>query len=89
MNEMEKSVAVDDNCDGLADGPFQESVTQDVGECVVYEICVTNTGDQDISDIEITDPLLGTFTIPGPLAPGQTECLNVPVPVPAPEAGAP
>jgi hypothetical protein len=47
-------VALDDNCDGAADGPFGENVTQDAGECVVYKICVTNTGEQALNGTGVT-----------------------------------
>jgi uncharacterized repeat protein (TIGR01451 family) len=52
--EITKTVALDDNCDGAADGPFGENVTQDAGECVVYKICVTNTGEQALNGTGVT-----------------------------------
>ena len=63
-----KTVAPDDGsgggtaCDGTADGPFVESVTVDKTSCVVYEICVTNTGQQllDGNGVKVSDPVLGT-----------------------------
>src|SRR2546427_438585 len=77
-----KTVAPDDgsgggtSCDGVADGPFVESVTVDATSCVVYNICVTNTGQQvlDANGVKVDDPVLGTVnfdfgTIPVGAAP--------------------
>ena len=77
-----KTVAPDDgsgggtSCDGVADGPFVENVTVNVTSCVVYEICVTNTGQQvlDANGVKVSDPVLGTVnfdfgTIPVGAAP--------------------
>ncbi|HEU5179235.1 MAG TPA: DUF4215 domain-containing protein [Candidatus Polarisedimenticolia bacterium] len=63
-----KTVAPDDGsgggtaCDGTADGPFVEAVTVDQKTCVVYQICVTNTGQQvlDGNGVKVSDPVLGT-----------------------------
>jgi cysteine-rich repeat protein len=63
-----KTVAPDDGsgggtaCDGVADGPFAENVTVDDTSCVVYQICVTNTGQQvlDGNGVKVSDPVLGT-----------------------------
>src|SRR2546425_770483 len=79
---INKTVAVDDGsgggtaCDGVADGPFVESVTVDATSCVVYNICVTNTGQQvlDANGVKVDDPVLGTVnfdfgTIPVGAAP--------------------
>jgi cysteine-rich repeat protein len=63
-----KTVAPDDGsgggtaCDGVADGPFVEAVTVDQTTCVVYQICVTNTGLQDLNGngVKVSDPVLGT-----------------------------
>jgi len=35
--------------------PFSNSVTQDATECVVYQICVNNTGGQDLTGVIVTD----------------------------------
>src|SRR5262249_48395157 len=43
--KVDKTVALDTNCDGVADDPvngFKKSVTQDSTKCVVYQICATN-----------------------------------------------
>src|SRR6266404_6088248 len=52
---IEKTVAKDDNCDGTADSAFSDSVTQDSSKCVVYQICVNNTGAQDLTGVMVTD----------------------------------
>ena len=76
--DLEKTVALDDNCDGVPNGPFQEQVDQDINECVVYQVCVHNTGQQALDNVVITDPELGiTVTIPS-VAPGATECRLLP-----------
>jgi cysteine-rich repeat protein len=62
-------------CDGVADGPFVESVTVDQTTCVVYQICVTNTSFLVTSDVKVSDPVLGTVNLDyGTIAPGQTVC---------------
>ncbi len=66
-----KTVAPDDGtgggtaCDGTADGPFVESVTVDQTTCVVYQICVTNTGSQVLNSngVKVSDPVLGTVNL--------------------------
>jgi len=60
-------------CDGIADGPFVENVTVDAAACVVYNICVTNTGEQvlDASGVTVSDAHLGVVdytSVPLPLA---------------------
>src|SRR5262249_28387341 len=65
-----KTVAVDDGsggaghtaCDGIPDGNFGENVTVNDTSCVVYQICVTNTGNQvlDGNGVKVSDPVLGT-----------------------------
>jgi hypothetical protein len=78
-------VALDDNCDGTADGPFGESVTQDAGECVVYEICVTNTAaDQTLENVVLNDADIGIVDFPvEDLSPGETQCFFVASEIPA------
>jgi hypothetical protein len=66
-----KTAAPDDGvgggtaCDGVADGPFAENVTVDQKTCVVYQICVTNTGLQvlDSNGVKVSDPVLGTVNL--------------------------
>src|SRR5262249_57835883 len=61
---IDKKVAVDDGsgggtaCDGTADGLFVESVTVNETACVVYQICVTNTGAQTLNTtgVKVHDP---------------------------------
>jgi hypothetical protein len=89
--EITKNVALDDNCDGTADGAFSPSVLQDQGECVVYEICVTNTSDgnpgdhpQVIEGVLVDDNDIGiTGADFGDLDPGEEVCKLVPSEVPA------
>ena len=78
-----KTVAPDDGsgggtaCDSVPDGPFGESVTVDQTTCVVYEICVNNTGDQVLNGngVKVGDPVLGTVNLDyGTINPGQTIC---------------
>jgi cysteine-rich repeat protein len=82
-----KTVAPDDGsgggtaCDGVADGPFVESVTVDQTTCVVYQICVTNTGLQVLNSngVKVGDPVLGTVNLDfGTIAPGATVCKQAP-----------
>ena len=53
---IEKTVAQDDDCNGTADDPssWAPSVTQDRDKCVVYRICVENTGTEDLSGITVS-----------------------------------
>jgi hypothetical protein len=82
-----KTVAPDDGsgggtaCDGVADGPFVESVTVDQTTCVVYQICVTNTGSQVLNSngVKVSDPVLGTVNLDfGTIAPGVEVCKQAP-----------
>ena len=82
-----KTVAPDDGggggtaCDGVADGAFVENVTVDQTTCVVYQICVTNTGQQilDGNGVKVSDPVLGTVNLDfGTIAPDQTVCKQAP-----------
>jgi cysteine-rich repeat protein len=84
---IEKTVAPDDGsgggtaCDGVADGPFVENVTVDQTTCVVYQICVENTGQQNLNGngVKVSDPVLGTVNLDyGLIAPGQTICKTAP-----------
>jgi cysteine-rich repeat protein len=88
-----KTVAPDDGsgggtaCDGVADGPFVESVTVDQTSCVVYQICVTNTSQQvlDTNGVKVSDPVLGTVNFDfGTIAPGATVCKQAPSVITAP-----
>jgi len=82
-----KTVAPDDGsggntaCDGIPDGPFGEAVTVDQKTCVVYQICVTNTGSQtlDGNGVKVNDPVLGTVNLDyGSIAPGAQVCKQAP-----------
>jgi len=90
---LAKTVAPDDGsgggtaCDGVADGPFVESVTVDQTSCVVYQICVTNTGQQvlDTNGVKVSDPVLGTVSFDfGTITPGATVCKQAPSVITAP-----
>jgi uncharacterized repeat protein (TIGR01451 family) len=76
---VSKMVAKDDNCDAIADGPFGMSVTQDITKCVVYQICVNNTGTTAVNNILVGDssPPGGTLNF-GTLAGGASSCQLVP-----------
>lgn len=78
--EVDKTVAPDDDCDGVADGAFTDSVSQDIEECVVYRICVSNTSDaasgQLIRDIDLCDSKLDPSCIPLSLQLGETKCVD-------------
>src|SRR5262249_32842014 len=71
-----KTVAKDDGSggtagDGVPDGPFVESVTVNNNTCVVYQICVTNTGNQglDGNGVKGSDPVLGTVNFASGMVP--------------------
>ena len=61
---LEKRSALNDrNGDGVGD----------VGESVAYSFVVTNTGRVSLSDVAVSDPMVGTVTCPeGSLAPGAS-----------------
>lgn len=90
--DIEKKVALDDNCDGVPNGSFLDTVTQDIDQCVVYEICVSNTGAQDLNDVVVIDPDLGVTIsfgdIPFSLTPPVTECRYITEDAPASECTA-
>ena len=87
--DIQKTVALDSNCDGTAEGPFVDSVTQDEGQCVVYQICVANTGDQDLIDfdfgVKVDDATLGVVDLDFGILPvgSPAVCRIIPVDVPA------
>jgi hypothetical protein len=84
--DIRKTVALDDNCDGTPDGAFQDSVTQNTGECVVYEICVFNNGEQTLNaaGVQVSDIHLGVVNHDfGTIPSGQSVCLQVPSQIPA------
>ncbi len=62
---IEKTVAPDIDCNGVADSAFGENVTVDAGVCVVYQICVTNTGQQvlDSNGVKVKDDKLGVVDL--------------------------
>jgi hypothetical protein len=86
--QITKTVAPDDGsgtgntaCDGIADGPFVESVTVQPTDCVVYNICVTNSCTDtdcqtlDTTGVTVSDDHLGIVTENfGEIAPGATVC---------------
>jgi hypothetical protein len=52
-----------------------------VGDEVTYRVCITNCGDLfDLIDVAVTDDILGDISgyFPSTLAPGQTECADIP-----------
>ena len=90
---IDKTVAPDDGsgggtaCDGVADGLFVESVTVDETSCVVYQICVENTGGQTLNTngVTVSDPVLGSVNVNfGTIAPGATVCKQTPGVITAP-----
>jgi hypothetical protein len=90
---IDQTVAPDDGtgtgepCDGVADGAFTENVIVDQTTCVVYKICVTNTGGQvlNTNHVLVSDPVLGTVNFDfGTIQPGQTVCHEAPSVITAP-----
>src|SRR5262245_49128073 len=90
---INKTVAPDDGsgggtaCDGIADGLFGENVTVNETACVVYQICVKNTGQQTLNGngVKVSDPVLGIANVDfGTIAPGQEVCKQTPGVIPAP-----
>jgi cysteine-rich repeat protein len=83
---IDKTVAPDNGCDGIPDGAFEDSVSQAAGECVIYSICVTNSGYQtlDTTGVEVSDTHLGVTSLNlGTIAPGVTECVEIATEAPA------
>src|SRR5260221_89237 len=76
---VDKTVAKDDNCDGTADSAFTDTVTQDSAKCIVYKICVTNSGTGDVNNVMVGDttPPGGTLNF-GTVAAGVTTCQLLP-----------
>jgi len=85
--QITKTVAPDDGssggtaCDGVPDAPFVESVTVQQTDCVVYNICVTNSCTDpdcqtiDASGVTVSDDHLGIVSENfGILAPGDVTC---------------
>ncbi len=59
------------------DCPGDDMLAVTAGQVVSYCYAVTNTGDTPLSDLVVTDDVLGAICdIPGPLAPGETgQCI--------------
>jgi uncharacterized repeat protein (TIGR01451 family) len=54
--EVLKLQALDELCDGTADGTLATTLIQaDPGHCVVYQVTATNTGTYDATDVKIID----------------------------------
>src|SRR5262249_23169937 len=77
---VDKTVAKDDNCDGTADGAFTDSLTQDINECVVYRICVSNPGTEDLNTVVVSDtnPPGGTLSFGTVPAGTSNTCMFIP-----------
>jgi len=81
-----KTVAIDTDCDGAADGAFAANPgTVEPGQCLVWQIVAQNQGAANAFNVQVRDasPAFTTF-VPGSLA----YCLNqncVPATVTAPE----
>jgi uncharacterized repeat protein (TIGR01451 family) len=64
------------------------------GDTVTYTICIENTGDHPLVDVEVNDPLLSPIygsPLPGfptELAPGEVNCVSFEYPIP-PDANIP
>ncbi len=83
---IDKTVAPDVDCNGVADSAFVDDVTVDAGVCVVYKICVTNTGQQvlDAAGVKVSDAHLGVANFDfGLIAIGATVCKFVASDIPA------
>jgi len=60
-------------------GKTVECDTSKVGDEVTYSICIENCGTFDLTDVVVTDDLLGTLPgFPSTLTPGQEVCLDFP-----------
>ncbi|MBI3833811.1 MAG: DUF4215 domain-containing protein [Planctomycetes bacterium] len=82
-----KTVAPDEDCNGIPDSAFVDDVTVDKIECVIYKVCITNAGGADAqslnaSDVTLNDSHIGITNALhldfGTLAPGQTACKEIP-----------
>jgi hypothetical protein len=84
---IDKKVAPDVTCDGTPDSAFVDNVVQNVGECVIYQICVTNTGSQTLNaaGVQVSDAHLGIVNLNfGTINPGAPAvCMLVPTQAPA------
>jgi len=62
---LTKQVAVDVDCDGIAETPFEtvQSAGIEPGQCAIWELVATNTGTTDALNVRITDavPAFSTF----------------------------
>ena len=54
---LDKKVAIDNNCDCLADTPFLDIQTAKVApnECIIWQLTATNDGDADATNVTIRD----------------------------------
>jgi hypothetical protein len=83
--EIEKTVALDDDCDGYENegAVFADDVTQELDECVAYRICVTNTSagqPQALESVSVMDHTVapaGNTLWFGTVAVGATECQDL------------
>lgn len=79
------TVAPDANCNGVADSAFASSTTVSDTECAVFQVCVHNTGFQDVTGIHVNPGLTGISNDVnyGMVGAGATTCLEYPTDVPA------
>jgi hypothetical protein len=86
---LETYAAVDNDCDGAADGPFitadqevifDDYLIQDEAECAVYQVCTANEGVEDVTGVQVTtDATLGNIVVDlGTVASSTTECRLIP-----------
>ena len=52
--------------------PFEQGMTAQIGDAIAYSIAVTNTGNVEMTDILIEDPMIGLIHSIGCLAVGET-----------------
>lgn len=64
---LEKTQAIDANCDGTADNAFGAAqIEAKPGQCVVYRVVATNQGTQQVTALKINDSTPSYTTFNGP-----------------------
>jgi len=55
---LEKTQAIDTNCDGIADTPYvSTTLNADPGQCVLYRVVMTNLGLNNVTNVIVSDAI--------------------------------
>ena len=79
---IRKQQALDANCDGIEETAFTHALfTAEPGQCVIYQLIATNTGDLQVRNVRIQDatPAYTSFNTTGGLPTVSQGSLATPI----------